>query len=237
MLTIGFTNTFYTLWDVSEPFTTQVNSYTTRTKTTCTYIKNLSTDLEKAKAMLAGQEYQIDLELRGSFSFTRIIGDVKLPGVFHFGKYAGQEISKCTDLKYLQWYCNNKTEQRDLAMSVLAEHGYTELGGHVYSADELDEMRERQELEQYLNTLQQGHMFEHGARIELEIKKVGEFWFESMYGSTAVVTYATRCGKLVKYVGGSPQDVGSEFCTVAATVKHTTYDGQPETHLQRIKIK
>lgn len=70
MKTIGFTNKFYTLWSVSVPYKEYINKYDFYMKQDCGYIQNLSTDLEKAKAKIEG-DYNIDLELRGSSSFTR----------------------------------------------------------------------------------------------------------------------------------------------------------------------
>jgi hypothetical protein len=68
-LTIGFSNTFYTLWSVGEPYKEYVDQYSFYWKVDTWYLKNLSMDLDAAKAKVEaenpGQAYKIDLDLKG----------------------------------------------------------------------------------------------------------------------------------------------------------------------------
>jgi hypothetical protein len=70
-----------------------------------------------------------------------------------------------------------------------------------------------------------------------EIKEVARFDFETQFGRTYVVSYATKANELVKYMGGRPIDfAGKEWLQVKATVKHSEYRGEKETKIQRLKI-
>jgi hypothetical protein len=55
MLTIGFTNIYYTLWEVSEPYETPIFykgvKVGSNTKQHLCYIQNLSMDLDEAKVI------------------------------------------------------------------------------------------------------------------------------------------------------------------------------------------
>lgn len=111
METIGFANTFYTLWDVS----TEIEYYTDLNgkhwpkceKTHFHYIKNISTDLEKVKSLYP--DLSIDEELRGkSLSWTKESEDLT-PEILKFGKYHGKTIQKVSeiDFGYILWLIEN----------------------------------------------------------------------------------------------------------------------------------
>lgn len=70
MKTIGFANKFYTLWEVSKPYRVYINEYQFYMRTDFTYYKNLSFDLEKAKKKMSDSKYNIDLNLKGSSSWS-----------------------------------------------------------------------------------------------------------------------------------------------------------------------
>ena len=80
-----------------------------------------------------------------------------------------------------------------------------------------------------------GHHFENGKRVTVSIKKVGGTSYDTKYGTVFIREYMTEDGKLIKYKGGSPLNIGNEFETVIGTVEHGEYQGQPETRLKRIK--
>ncbi len=124
MKTIGFTTVYYTLWNVSEPFEKPVfyngMKIGSQTCQNFTYCQNLSHDLERAKAKLADQPYEIDLELRGHSSYTRVIGsNIKDrenyydQDCFSFGRMEGVKISECTD-NWQLWraYSDEKSPRR-----------------------------------------------------------------------------------------------------------------------------
>ena len=113
MKAIGFANKFYTLWDVTkEPMYTEVNGHHRQSGERCirTYFQNLSTDLAKAQTkftkMTGLQAPEPNDDLRGatrSWTTTENF-QVYLENEFVYGKYVGQLITECTDVKYLEWY-------------------------------------------------------------------------------------------------------------------------------------
>ena len=100
MNVIGFATQFYTLWEKNEFTKPEIGKFTEYR-----FIKNISTDLGKAKALYPDAE--VDMGLSGSRTF--VVYDkkefVKEPADrFQFGKYKGQKIADCTDYGYLAWY-------------------------------------------------------------------------------------------------------------------------------------
>jgi len=103
---IGFANVYYTLWNVREetiyytaPSGAMFPSYVTYYYD---YVKNISTDLEKVKALYPDTE--IDYELKGTSSFVIEKKDVDLtPEILKFGKYAGRDVREICkeDLNYI----------------------------------------------------------------------------------------------------------------------------------------
>lgn len=121
MLTIGFATEFYTLWDVDTQPTYFTDSYgtthNTGSKSICTYIQNISRDLDKAQAQYP--DAPLDENLRGqsrSFTFTK---EVDLtPNILKFGKHIGKSIEDVVkiDFSYILWLikdCSNR-ETRNL---------------------------------------------------------------------------------------------------------------------------
>lgn len=96
---IGFTNKYYTLWEVSDPYTYWISKENSVERTDYTYIKNLSMDFDSAKSKVVGK-YDIDLDLRGAGSFHRdfridpVYGDDE----FSFGMLKGEKIAESNDV-------------------------------------------------------------------------------------------------------------------------------------------
>lgn len=108
---IGFATQFYTLWDYEAVPQYKTDSYGNHHQTGVDhkyyYIKNVSTDLDKVKALFPNVE--IDNELRGTSSFTRN-EKIDLPeNYFWGGKYAGRLIDEIMeiDFKYCLWSAEN----------------------------------------------------------------------------------------------------------------------------------
>ena len=249
MLTIGFTNEYYTLWQVSEPYLVYTDAHRYHTRTDHTYLQNLSKDFEKAKAkakqIADGSEVKIDLDLRGKASFytdgatqfdrETYERDVVNSPVFYFGKYAGESISESTDESYLFYYLS-ETQNTHIRARLL-ELGYVEHKGELMTEDARDNMIEHQKYRDLVDSLERGHHYSDGERIELDIMCVGSFSFDSKFSRCSVCSYATKDGKLVKYVGSTPPSISEhEYQSVKATVKHTYYDQQEETHIKRINL-
>lgn len=124
MKVIGFTTKYYTLWDI---YSEEISGRDGRKgkKVTATYLKNISTDLESAKAR--HPEATLDMNLHGTRSWNRTAWEPLPMDVFHGGRYRGQSIAECSDLEYLFWaYCCSffsNEEQRDIAKDVLLRSG------------------------------------------------------------------------------------------------------------------
>lgn len=108
---IGFATQFYTLWNYEAVPQYKTDSYGNHHQTGVDhkyyYIKNVSTDLDKVKALFPHVE--IDTELRGTSSFTRN-EKLDLPeNYFWAGKYAGKLIDEImeSDFQYCLWSSEN----------------------------------------------------------------------------------------------------------------------------------
>jgi len=122
MLTIGFANKYYTLWDCST--FECIDAYDIR-YITCSnvYIKNISFDLDKVKALYP--DAPINESLKGhTRSFTNSY--IEYPNnVFKYGKYRGTPFNECTDYDYMAWYFTTTTkEQQEEMILILEEHDY-----------------------------------------------------------------------------------------------------------------
>lgn len=112
MLTIGFANQFYTLWDVTTETNYITDSYgkhwPSYETTRYSYIKNISTDLDRVKELYPNTS--IDDSLRGIHrSWSQDSKEDLSPELFKSGKYAMKTIQEVADIdiKYLIWYNEN----------------------------------------------------------------------------------------------------------------------------------
>lgn len=139
MLTIGFANQFYTLWDVTKEtrytagevlngvFTGQ--SYEV---TKLTYYKNLSVVYEEAIAkieqLVQGGEYEINLELKGQSreysSGKKFDAKKPEPWQFPYGKLMWEDIRTCDDVWQLERIYNEGSARN----KVYARRRLIELG-------------------------------------------------------------------------------------------------------------
>ena len=239
MLTIGFANKYYTLWDVSEVYNTPVDKFAYRERQDFTYIQNLSFDLDKAKQKIKG-EFKIDLELKGNSTFSKISDIISnVPdNIFKFGKYAGKDINDINDINYTKWYYDETFNP--VAKELLLKNGYKEkedIEHILYTSEEYDELLNNKKQEDYLDSLKSGHFHENGEKVELKLKQVDAFSFDGTYGTTHVMTFASEDGKKYKYMGSKPPAIYEDgFYNVKATIKHDSYNEVDETKLLRIKV-
>jgi len=111
---IGFANKFYTLWSIEkdEVYFTDANGkhWLTGHNTRFTYHKNISFDLDKAKALYPTLEVQEDLRGKTN-SWTAPNKEDLCPQIMKFGKYAGSNIDELLeqDFQYILWICENKS--------------------------------------------------------------------------------------------------------------------------------
>lgn len=110
---IGFSNKYFTLWSIdTEPVYT-TDSYgkhwLTGHNTRYTYHKNISFDLEKAKALHPTLEVHEDLRGRTDSWVTSNKEDL-CPHIMKFGKYYSRNINELVeeDFQYIIWICDNK---------------------------------------------------------------------------------------------------------------------------------
>ena len=108
---IGFATQFYTLWNYEAVPQYKTDSYgkhhQTGTVHNYYYIKNISNDIDKVKALFPNVE--IDTKLRGTSSFTHN-EKLDLPeNYFWGGKYAGKLIDEIMeiDFQYCIWSAEN----------------------------------------------------------------------------------------------------------------------------------
>lgn len=132
---IGFSNKYYTAWEIYSE--TETTDYGKREITHYQYIKNLSFDFDTAKSKWDGDFIE---GLRGkshSFDTEKHIYD---PEVFSFGKYYGTLISENKDYDYIHWYYNqiceeNPTKQMKIIKGILEPLGYVFEKYQCYSPD------------------------------------------------------------------------------------------------------
>jgi hypothetical protein len=112
MLTIGFADKFYTLWDVTTETNYVTDSYgkhwPSHETTRFSYIKNISMDLDKVKELYPDTPI-VDTLHGHNRSFSQD-GDKDLsPELFKNGMYSMKTILEVAeiDVKYLVWYKEN----------------------------------------------------------------------------------------------------------------------------------
>lgn len=143
MKVIGKSNKYYTLWEVT---TDEGRSYT---RTSYEYIRNLSMNRDTAMAKVPGAE--VDENLHGHSSFTKVTYPKPPEDTFQGGKYRGEKVTKCTDYGYLAWAWNCAPDLlggvKDLVEGILMDAGYRHLWGDdsFQSPEAVAEYEARQE--------------------------------------------------------------------------------------------
>lgn len=259
MRIIGFTEVYYTLWVTYPPVKEFINDREYRESQTFTYVQNLSKDLAKAQDKVknnpylnAGENFIIDLGLRGHSSFTNY-GDVVTElnwYEFSFGKLRFKDIRISEDI----WQLQRASEQEDteirkaLALNRLIDLGeLVDYNGEIIHKDTLKYRLEK--IEEFKDC---GHFYKDCEKIEITVILEKQFTFSTYFNYNEVVNtvmvFRTNEGKILKYVGSAPPThyLGDSFTLdlnqdalylkLKATIKHTEYKGQKETRLQRIKI-
>ena len=129
---IGFTNKYYTLWEISEE-TKPLGNGISYIVTHYNYIKNISFDKETAISKYPNAV--IDENLRGktqSWESKKEVWDNV--DTFRFGKYRGEKITG-SDISYLEWYWDQvDSEHKDYVSKILVENGY-EIRKYCYKTE------------------------------------------------------------------------------------------------------
>lgn len=134
---IGFATEFYTLWEIWQTPVYSGNVVMNGVPPQQIginheyyYIKNISKDLEKAKAAYPGVD--VDEELRGQTRSFERFEKMEYPSdCFSFGKCAGEPICASTDvwqLKRAMWIIVGQTGESNKRKRVLARRRLIELG-------------------------------------------------------------------------------------------------------------
>lgn len=122
MLTIGFANKYYTLWDCYTE-TNYTENGVKVTKNHNIYLKNISFNREKAEKLYP--EAKFDETLKGvSRSFTKVFKEYP-DNVFKYGRYEGRLFKEVTDYDYMKWYfTTTSVDQQKQLRPILEDNGY-----------------------------------------------------------------------------------------------------------------
>lgn len=128
---IGFTNKFYTLWEITEETHPLGNGHN-YIVTHYTYIKNISFDKETALAKYPNAIFDDNLHGKTrTWESTKEVWDNV--DVYRFGKYKYEKIDN-RDLNYLAWYWDNifVEDHKKFVEDILIANGY-EIRTHTYT--------------------------------------------------------------------------------------------------------
>lgn len=248
---IGFTNEYYTLWLAHDERVHIKNGFYS-VVTFYKYIQNLSKQVNEAVSKVMDrysieniEDVNIDTDLRGEDHIKYLhYKPTDFPHLFQFGKYECMPINISEDGEYIKWYicvCENE-KSVNVAKARILELNYKlyslKDGSVEYLTPDQYECKVREITEHLrIDNLLNGYHFEDKERVELELREIDSFTFEGVYGTTWVITFESKCGKLFKYIGRSCFDIPQDqFIKVKATINHSEYQGKLETKLQRIKL-
>lgn len=252
MYYIGFATQFYTLWEVesSEKWSTNPSDdhYVSGINTAYIFHQNLSFDLEKAKERakeLTGIIPQFDENLQGKTQSWSTFNNVPFPSeLFEFGNFAGCRIVECTDEWQLMrvYYESADSRRRVYARRALINLGslkrYTWYNGDGkrinYATGSEITTHEAKLADAQIN---RGHHFSDGERVKISARCTARFGFESYYGWTTIQKFVDSDFREFIYMGSSPCDINEgDEVELSATIKHDSYNDQPQTKLLRIKL-
>lgn len=179
MLTIGFANKYYTLWDCYTE-TNYLENGVKVTKNHNIYLKNISFNRDKAKKLYP--EAKFDETLKGvSRSFTNVFKEYP-DNMFKYGRYEGRLFKEVTDYDYMKWYFTTTTvDQQKELRPILEDNGYyifPRFDGalDIMTKEEHEEelRREREQFEKKENILETMTLF-----IDHNVNDEGEYLDES----------------------------------------------------------
>ena len=184
---LGFTNKYYTLWNVNTT-TQDLGHGLIRTTNLYTYLQNVSFDLETARRKFP--EAELVEDLRGKTRRWKTYSDVwESVDVFRFGKYKFQNIAENTDSSYIAWYWTViNGEHKEFVTKVLESRGYwvrekywekengeIERQEYLVSSEQLEEERKAE-----LALREKSKEVENATALEFvptrNVNGVGEYW-------------------------------------------------------------
>jgi len=231
--TIGFTNKYYTLWNVSKPYTVD-NGYYTETKQDYQYIQNLSYDFDDAKQKMTeqygGRDWNVDLDLRGkSQSFSKSLSIKYNKGVFLFGKYQGSSFDEINDFDYKQWYWESTKDTEKFSQRL---HDELQLiGGIVKWKDEWVTLNSFEKIIDNLidaidrDMYDSGHFHTEGEKVTLDLVFKSHTAKQTHFGLMNKYHFVDKnTHRNYFYEGSRDIDIEpSDLVTLTGTVKHVSY--------------
>lgn len=267
MIAIGFATQFYTLWDyhTEDQYYTDVKGqhHLGCVKHTYNYIKNISKDENKVSQLYPNIKPNHELFGRNSSweKTTKIEAEVTQ---FPFGKLIGCDIATSNDVWQLtRLYEGGK--QIGARRQVIARRRLLELG-ELVRYDWLDCIDSKYEegdcnyniircmanrkyatkkqaieleIEKDESTRKAATVYHHqdGEKVEVELKRIESFGFETQYGYCYICKFISRDLKVYFYKGSTPPNINEhEYTKVKCTIKHNEYNGEKQTLIQRSKV-
>lgn len=231
--TIGFTNKYYTLWNVSNPYTVD-NGYYTETKQDYQYIQNLSFDFDVAKQKMNEQygerEWDINLEVRGKTqSFSKSLSIKYNEGVFLFGKYKGSSFEEINDFDYKQWYWESTKDTDKFSQEL---HDELQLiGGIVKWKDEWITLNGFEKMvDNLINAIDRdmydsGHFHTEGEKVTLYLELSNSFSKYTHFGIMYTDVFIDKdTFRIYRYEGSKYHNLNQgDTVKITGTVKHVSY--------------
>jgi hypothetical protein len=247
---IGFTNKYYTLWEVSNPYQVNHSTYSV-TKVDTNYLQNLSFDLSEAKRKAKeryGLDVEVDEDLRGvcARSFSTEIKREFFPNVFHFGKYTGEQFSDISDLGYKLWYWSQtkNTEQfsQQLEDELVQQAAIISVNGELIPITDFERLVDSklQKLEEDLYP--RGHWGVNGEKVIIEGELLGVGSTNSRFGTMYTYLIGTENGRYTATSSSELPLVVGTVVKVSGTVKWVKYWSDwhntevVRTELKRVKV-
>jgi hypothetical protein len=256
---IGFSNIYYTLWQISEPYKVYTSPKTWYEKVNVCYIKNLSMDLEEAKSKVPNFDY-VNLELKGQYGsrYSEVIkhGNDYTDDQFKTWPLEGQYVKDCNSVYHLFKGLDAETNPRtrvyirrrlvELGDLIQLKGDRLKLGEKIFGCGK-SRFYTKKQVERIIeaeNSPISGHYGTNGKREILFLTQVKSFGFDSVYGYQHVVIYKDVENKEYKYKGTSPiylsdysmKDGNGSTLKVKATIDHDEYKGVNETRLKRMQL-
>ena len=206
-LKIGFTNKYFTLWNVTESkqyhTDSQGKNHLSHIHTNYNYKQNLSFDKDKAiiKAEAKGcTDLEPDTDLYGTTRSFRKTKYIELPPevfenhVFHYGKHFRKDIRECYDGGYVRWFFQQENytgdEQKQILMERICElfDYYVIYKGELITEQALENIKVGKAREKfiaengYLEVEKLQKNFDEDGRlyigVDLFVEKVKEYYYQ-----------------------------------------------------------
>lgn len=247
------------------------------------FIKNLSTKSNVAMAKALEYAQRVGVPEHFVYDHTHDLNAIKrvykwTDTMVRFGKNYGKELRDCEpkfvhwvakgcplqDERSGDWYNNyfGGVEFQAIAQTIAVEMGLGMMDDRIYQTPRYVSHEQYAKTTEHLSQRaleQNGHFFEHGAKVELTLTLKHHTSFQSDFGWMQIYKFIDAENRIFTYKGSKHLEkltpwtethngkeysgVESEFLTkgdtitLTATIKHDNYRGQESTYLQRIKIK